>query len=457
MERLTVVSVDSHAQMPPELWPQYLDRRYHDLLPGLHQEQADYWSVIGLGFSATHDHQLDVFDSAGAYAAGQWRGLWDLDVRLQEMDREGIAAEFVNNGDGRAVALFFESGNKVHSLDACRAGVQAYHRWVHDTFGSRPDRLFLVGAVGTGPGDDLDASLAELDWIADRGFRATTVPGFTAYPGDPSLLDGRWEPFWARCAERGLALMVHAGWGLPQGSLADGIAQAARQYEKCDGDLERFFETAFETLGAGIFDAPFPRQAMWQLMFSGVFDRHPELVLVMNEVRGDWVPAALAHLDEVWAAHRDELPAKRPPSEYWASNCHVCLSFVHKEEVARRHDLGIERISFGRDYPHTEGTWPNTGDWLRDAFAGVPEDELRLMLGGNAIATFGLDRTALDALAARIGPSVDDVLGGGPVDPGLVAHFDLRGGYLKPYEGDSRVAEIAPMVEADLARMGIAP
>ena len=228
MERLTVVSVDSHAQMPPELWPEYLDRRYHDLLPGLHQEQKDYSLIIGLGFDATHTTQLDVFDHEGVYGAGRWRGLWDLDIRLQEMDREGIAGEFVNNGDGRMVALFFESGNQVHELDACRAGMQAYHRWVHDTFGSRPDRLFLVGVVGTGPGDDLDASLAELDWIADRGFRATTVPGFTRYPGDPSLIDPCWEPFWARCADRGLALSVHAGWGIPQAALGTEIREAAQ-------------------------------------------------------------------------------------------------------------------------------------------------------------------------------------------------------------------------------------
>ena len=392
MERLTVVSVDSHAQMPPELWTEYLDRRYHDLLPGLRKEQQDYSSIIGLGFDATHNQQLHVFDHDGVYGAGQWRGLWDLDVRLQEMDREGVAGEFVNNGDGRVVALFFESGNKIQDLDACRAGVQAYHRWAHDTFGSRPDRLFLVGAVGTGPGDDLDASLAELDWIAERGFRATTLPGFTAYPGDPSLLDPRWEPYWAKCADRGLALMVHAGWGHAQGSLAAGLELAARKYEEFDGDLEKFFQFSFETIGVDILDGPYPRRALWQMMFSGVFDRHPELVLIMNEVRGDWVPAILRHLDQVWEDHRDELPAKRPPSEYWESNCHVCLSFVHKDEISRRYDLGLERISFGRDYPHTEGTWPNTWDWLRDAFVGVPEPELRLMLGGNAIRTFGLDR-----------------------------------------------------------------
>jgi hypothetical protein len=113
----------------------------------------------------------------------------------------------------------------------------------------------------------------------------------------------------------------------------------------------------------------------------------------------------------------------------------MSLSFVHKAEVAMRHEMGIETVFFGRDYPHAEGTWPNTADWLSDAFAGVPDDELRLMLGENAIQVLGLDRERLAAVAALIGPTVDDVTGRTPdLDPRLVANWDARGGYLKPPE-----------------------
>ena len=45
--------------------------------------------------------------------------------------------------------------------------------------------------------------------------------------------------------------------------------------------------------------------------------------------------------------------------------------------LKQRHEIGIDNLCFGRDYPHPEGTWPNTLDWLHDAFAGVPENELR--------------------------------------------------------------------------------
>ena len=197
MEKLIVVSVDSHAQPPPEVWPEYLETPYHDLLPELREEQELYFFVMKLVFDRTHT-QYDVFDQDGVYQAGNWRGLYDLDLRLAEMDREGIAGEFVNNGDGRIIGIFFEAGNRVRSAEVCRAGVRAYHRWLYDTMGGHPDRLFLVGAGGSGPCGDLEPVLEELDWIAERGFRATAIPRKTVYPGDPALSDPSWEPFWAR-------------------------------------------------------------------------------------------------------------------------------------------------------------------------------------------------------------------------------------------------------------------
>jgi len=450
VDDVIIVSVDGHAQMPPELWADYLESDYHDLLPGLRDEQEVYGSVLEMVFQRAY-RDPEIFDRDGAIAADRWTGLYDVDVRLAEMDREGTAAEFINSGDGRITSLFFETGNRVQSVDAGRAGVRAYHRWLHDTLGPHPERLLLVGTTGSGPCLDLDPVLDELDWIADRGFRATAIPGKTTYAGDPPLYDPHWEPFWQRCDERGLALWIHNGHGHPQAALWDELDMAYAKFVEVDRDYDRFWEIIVAgVLNGALLDSVKPRQAMWHLMLGGVFDRHPDLTLMMNEVRGDWLPATLEHLDRVWTEHRDEIPAKRLPSEYWASNCQVGLSFIHKSEVERRDELGIDTVSFGRDYPHSEGTWPNTLEWLRDAFAGIPEPEVRAILGENAIRTFDLDRDALARIASRIGPSIDDITGAQPVDPALLEHFQDRGGYLKPFEGDRRIPEIDALVQADL-------
>jgi hypothetical protein len=109
----------------------------------------------------------------------------------------------------------------------------------------------------------------------------------------------------------------------------------------------------------------------------------------------------------------------------------VAPSSPRDYEVALRSEIGVERFIFGRDYPHPEGTWPNTFDWIRAAFADVPEAEARRLLGENAIECFRFDRVKMSALATRIGPDPADVLGHHEVDPNLIEHFDLRSGYSK--------------------------
>ena len=126
------------------------------------------------------------------------------------------------------------------------------------------------------------------------------------------------------------------------------------------------------------------------------------------------------------------------------------MSFTHKAEVEMRHEIGIEQFTFGRDYPHPEGTWPHSAEWLRDAYAGVPEAELRMILGENAVRFLGLDRDRLLAIAAKIGPTWAEINGGAPVAADLVEHFDLRGGYLKPAETGDRLDLVDEMVAEDL-------
>src|SRR5262249_14599536 len=159
-------------------------------------------------------------------------------------------------------------------------------------------------------------------------------------------------------------------------------------------------------------------------------------------------------LDTVYTDNRADVPAKRSPSEYWHSNCLAGLSFMHRAEVDMRHEIGVETIDFGRDYPHTESTWPNTDDYMKVLFDGVQGDDVRSILGENATRFFGLDRAKLAEIADRIGPRVDEITAPGAaatVDPALIEHLSLRCGLLKPAEGGQRVGDIESMLRDDLA------
>ena len=205
------------------------------------------------------------------------------------------------------------------------------------------DRLFLVGAGG--PGIDVDATVAELTWVADHGFHGTYPPGFLSYPGQLPIvrhvLGTRVERS-VKTAACPCSSMLVSGRSKDtssrrsRGSRRRSTRPAVRPTSSSLGSGE-------EVLAADFFADVAPRRPMWQLMFGGVFDRHPELKLVMTEVRADWIPATLRYLDEVYLRHRADLPAKRMPSEYWHTNCLVSVSFPHRAESAMRYEMGSRR------------------------------------------------------------------------------------------------------------------
>ena len=71
--------------------------------------------------------------------------------------------------------------------------------------------------------------------------------------------------------------------------------------------------------------------------------------------------------------------------------------FRHPNAIARaigvrmRHEVGIDRIMWGGDFPHVESEWPNSKKVLAERFKGVPQEEQHKMVAGNAIEFFHLN------------------------------------------------------------------
>lgn len=456
-EKLIIVSSDADAGIPKESWPEYMDKEFHDLLPGLHEDNEIYSMAMALingkmALSTLPEHEA-------AYTTG-WHGLHDPVLRLADMDREGVTAEVIYLGDSRLGDLFHNVTGRQYSLAAWEAGARAWNRWASDTFGFAMDRFLVTGAIG--PCVDMKATVADLEWIADHRFTATYGPGYMRHPEMPPLYDPYWEPFWLTCEERGMAIVVHAGFGTEQGAVFPEIERIYNDVATVAGSTDRealladsqaVSDESMEFFTNFVSHNVHSRRPMWQLMLGGVFDRHPGLRFVPTEIRIDWIPATLRHLDRIYEEHRRDLPAQRKPSEYWRSNCLAGASFIHKAEVEMRREIGVETVSFGRDYPHPEGTWPHTREWLRDAFVGVPDDEVRLMLGENAIEFLNLDRARLTEIAKRIGPTMEEIRSGGPVRPDLMENFAARGGYLKPAEGAAKLPMVDELLQKDLVEL----
>jgi predicted TIM-barrel fold metal-dependent hydrolase len=151
------------------------------------------------------------------------------------------------------------------------------------------------------------------------------------------------------------------------------------------------------------------QRAIAWLVFSGVFERHPALKLILCESPGDWWPYLMKQLDSAAQALRTPGLAQKP-SEYCRRNVFHGATFISRDEALRAVDEGYDtNVLWGSDYPHVEGTWQNTGDGssmsvhqLRWALSGLPDTSVRRICGDNAIDALGLDRNLLATVAARI-------------------------------------------------------
>ena len=97
------------------------------------------------------------------------------------------------------------------------------------------------------------------------------------------------------------------------------------------------------------------------------------------------------------------------PSDYFDRNCFIGASNTQRRELARRYEIGVDNICWGNDFPHPEGTWPHTREFLAEVFCDIPRDETAAMLGDNAAEVYGFDTAALQPLVDRIGPTPDEL------------------------------------------------
>ena len=339
------------------------------------------------------DEALSDFATLDAVHAGGLDGAWNSARRLAELEADGVVAEVIYPGGGGATITPFDVGLMTYQYEQDPAiwwaGCRAYNRWLAAFCGDAPGRRAGVALVTV---DDLDVTVREIESLRDRGlFGGVLLPSGTG--ANPLYNHPRYEPLWAACAAQGLPVHTHTGW--------------TPNYGDVPGSLGIFLTEI----------SWFAHRALWLLVWSGVFERHPELRMVMTEQGTTWIPDTLAQLDHLYEMPmfrhlRRQLPL--PPSEYFARQCFVGASFFGSNESDRRYEIGVDKLMWGSDYPHIEGTWPDSVTKLIESFVGVPPHEIAAIVATNAIDVYGFDERLLGVAASRVGPSADAFTASGP-------------------------------------------
>ena len=109
---------------------------------------------------------------------------------------------------------------------------------------------------------------------------------------------------------------------------------------------------------------------------------------------GAWDPQARLvdqDMDHWWTDHHregpklDEAPSTYFKRQFWATFAD------ERAGILTRELLGVDRLMWGSDYPHTEGTFRHSQEQIMRDFMGVPEPEVYQMVVGNAASLYGLD------------------------------------------------------------------
>jgi predicted TIM-barrel fold metal-dependent hydrolase len=166
----------------------------------------------------------------------------------------------------------------------------------------------------------------------------------------------------------------------------------------------------------------FANRNLAHLILGGVFEKYPSLKACFTEQGSSWVVQELASLDSTILMMEDDESSQHffggtdmtqrlslLPSEYFARNCYLGSSPLRLSESNMRYQIGVDRIMWGNDFPHTEGTYPYALEALRYVLADVPEPEIRAITGGTATEVYDLDPTALAEAAKRIGPTLEQI------------------------------------------------
>jgi predicted TIM-barrel fold metal-dependent hydrolase len=291
--------------------------------------------------------------------------------RLELMDEQGVDYAMMYP----TLASLVEERMK-GDPDLCADAIHALNQWM---IGAWPytfeRRIFSTPVIATGL---VDRAIQELDFVVEHGARAVLMRPAPAwgYRGPRSFALAEFDPFWQKVEESGVLVVLHAS--------DSGYNRYTNEWEGANGEALAFGEPSLFSLTVeGDYRAV--RDAATSLICHGALQRFPKLRIALVENGGGWVPHFLEQLDHAYekAPHRyEEQPSATFKRHFWMHPFH--------EEDPRElvYLLGADHVIFGSDFPHIEGL-ADPLSWAAELH-GLPEDELRLVMGGNMMQLLGI-------------------------------------------------------------------
>jgi uncharacterized protein len=353
-QKLSFVDGDIHPafRKPSDLYPFLPDRwREHMQTFGEHWRQGVSGQLAYPRMMAS-GMRVDAFPEDGPPGS-------DLELmRKQHLDANGVEA-------GMLVALS-RGGMEERNLDFAAALSRAVNDWQIETW-VKPEPRLRAGIVV--PQEDAAYSASEIENRAsDRRFVQVI---FSPRASDP-VGHRRYWPIYEAAERNNLPIGLHSA-GFSGGHPSTGSGWPTYYMQE-----HYAFSTSMQSV-------------VTSLIFEGVFERFPNLKVVLIEGGFSWAPALGWRMDRHWEHMRSEIPhVKRPPSEYLRERFWFTTQPIEEPQKPEHLAdiigwLGWDRLIFSSDYPHWDFDHP------RHAFKfALTEAQKAMVFRGNAKAVYGL-------------------------------------------------------------------
>jgi aminocarboxymuconate-semialdehyde decarboxylase len=275
---------------------------------------------------------------------------WDADVRLQEMDRDGIDHQIIS----ATPVLFAYNREPQHALDCARL----FNDAALELCARGKGRLRALCQV---PLQDIDASCAELTRCMRAGHLGVQIGN---HVGDKNLDDPGILTFLHHCADQGAAVFVHP-WDM----------MAAQRMSKYMMPW---------TVGM-----PAETQlSLVTLIVSGAFDRLPTSLRICFAHGGGSFAFLLGRLQNAWQQQELARGAAQFPPNHYLNRFYVDSAVFDERTLQFLVEImGADRVLLGSDYPFPLGE-ERVGSLIRES--QFPAELKTKLLGASAQTWLGL-------------------------------------------------------------------
>ena len=359
MPNFKLISADSHVNEPPAAWER-VQKEYGERAPkvvkdppgvpkgtwllteGLPPIGCSHFSIGRVVEKSGGISQVDVekhfeaihFNERFRYE--DYPGGWEPSQRLKDQDADGVEAEILFPSPAR---FFYALTDEPFQ----RAIFRSYNGWLQDFCSHNPRRLIGLPILSI---LDVRHTVKDIEEYAHLGFRGVNLPTRIKNSG---YYEPAYEPMWSALEETRMVVNVHT-------TATQGLARTHFEGPRDEDPRKQHLGFARRQVAAQEF--------LGNLVFSGVFDRHPKLKVVCAEFDVGWVANLVQQVDYWYgreSTYDPELNVNRlPPSEYFKDN----IYFTYQDDragVATTHIYGENNYLWASDYPHGVTTWPYSG------------------------------------------------------------------------------------------------